>query len=242
LSVPAAPGSLWLQPLTPRGGPPRGAPPPVLRRVIVEAARMVKPELKGRPGSEIWGLKLAEVGDRTAAEALAGQTLLLAVCDRERLRSADEFYIQDLVGLKVGGVQSPAGAGRGFFCSSSAQARWVGAAVEGFCPARLQVFHQATGSLLGLVTEVYEGTGTFSTLRVRLAPSRADVAESVMRTTLLPFAAEMVPIVDVPAGRMEVGHGGAEGRGGGAWLLWGACIRAQVFRRGLFLSPRCLTW
>ena len=81
-------------------------PPPLpagaLRRVVVEAARVVKPEAKGKPGSEAWGLKLAEVGDRGAAEALAGHTLLLAVCDRERLRrGGDEFFIQDLIGLKV---------------------------------------------------------------------------------------------------------------------------------------------
>jgi ribosomal 30S subunit maturation factor RimM len=79
----------------------RGAPPPPLRRVTVESARVVKPELKGKPGSEIWGVKLAEVKDRTAAEGLAQHKLLLALCDRERLRRGDEFWIQDLIGLRV---------------------------------------------------------------------------------------------------------------------------------------------
>lgn len=97
------PPRLWLQPPAPRGMPLRGAAAPPLRRVVVESSRVVKPEAKGKPGSEIWGLKLREVPDRNAAEALAQHTLLLAICDRERLRRGDEYYIQDLVGLKVRG-------------------------------------------------------------------------------------------------------------------------------------------
>ncbi|KAI8464317.1 MAG: hypothetical protein J3K34DRAFT_461970 [Monoraphidium minutum] len=157
---------LWLQPPPAPGALARAAPPPPLSRVVVESSRVVKPEARGKPGSEVWALKLREVPDRSGAERLAGLKLLLAVGDRERLRGSDEFYVQDLVGLKV--------------------------------------YDHAGGGLIGLVTEVYDGTGTFSTLRLRLAPSREDIAGSVMRTTLLPFAAEVVPVVDVDAGRMEV--------------------------------------
>jgi len=67
-----------------------------------------------------------------------------------------------------------------------------------------QVYDHSTGKLLGLVTEVYDGTGSVYTLRLRLAPNRDDVAANRMRLTLLPFALEMVPVVDVAAGRMEV--------------------------------------
>ena len=84
-------------------------------------------------------------------------------------------------------------------------------------PNKKKVYERATGRLVGLVTEYYDTTGEVSTLRIRLAPSRGDVAASVMRTTLLPFAAEIVPAVDVARGRMEV-----------CALLCLCCVRACV--------------
>jgi ribosomal 30S subunit maturation factor RimM len=102
----------------------RGAPQPPLQRVVVESSRVVKPEMKGRPGSEIWGIKLREVPSRDAAEALAQQKLLLALCDREKLRKGDEYFIQDLVGLKVrGNLGGGAGEGDAQACMNRGAAR-----------------------------------------------------------------------------------------------------------------------
>lgn len=68
-----------------------------------------------------------------------------------------------------------------------------------------QAYDRASGRLAGIVTEVADAVGGTHTLRLRLAPTRADVAEGVLRFSLLPFVEEMVPLVDVAGGRMEVG-------------------------------------
>lgn len=95
----------------------------------------------------------------------------------------------------------------------------------------LRVFLQATGEEVGLVSDVFDGTGTHDVLRIQLAPSllerlaaaaalqssrdddveEAEAAEAeaeggaaVPRHVLLPFAKAMVPVVDLAARRMEV--------------------------------------
>jgi hypothetical protein len=91
---------------------------------------------------------------------------LLAVCDREQLRSEDEFFIQDLIGMKA--------------------------------------YLAGTMQLLGLVTEVYDGTGTYDTLRLRLVPTESDITKSQYRTVLVPFVEQMVPHVDKRAKQLTV--------------------------------------
>ncbi|MFZ4640544.1 MAG: ribosome maturation factor RimM [Nodosilinea sp.] len=58
--------------------------------------------LQGRllEGKEIYVLRLQGIGDRTQAEALRGCTLLVPSQDRPVL-AEDEFYVADLVGLRV---------------------------------------------------------------------------------------------------------------------------------------------
>ena len=95
-------------------------------------------------------------------------------------------------------------------------------------PGSAQVFDHRSGRLVGLVTEVYDAVGAASTLRIRLAPNREDLAKSTMRTTLLPFATEMVPVVDVGQGRMEVGAARAGMKGRAARMG----LRRDALRRG----------
>ena len=58
--------------------------------------------LSGRqlPGKELFVIRLEGVEDRTAAEALVGQELLVPAADRPRLAKG-EFHLLDLMGLEV---------------------------------------------------------------------------------------------------------------------------------------------
>lgn len=61
-----------------------------------------------------------------------------------------------------------------------------------------------TQQLIGIVTEVYDSSASYSLLRVRLAPNEQDIAQSKYRSVLVPFVSEIVPDVDVQGGLMEV--------------------------------------
>ena len=58
--------------------------------------------LSGRqlPGKELFVIRLEGVNDRSAAEALVGQELLVPAADRPRLAKG-EFHLLDLLGLEV---------------------------------------------------------------------------------------------------------------------------------------------
>jgi 16S rRNA processing protein RimM len=76
------PGDRWLQ--APRSEP---------RRVRLLAGRPV-------PGKNLFVLRIEGITDRTAAEALVGQHLLVPASDRPTLEPG-EFHLLDLVGLQV---------------------------------------------------------------------------------------------------------------------------------------------
>ncbi len=85
------PGDRWLQ--APRAEP---------RQVRLLAGRPV-------PGKTLFVLRLEGIDDRTAAEALVGQHLLVPADDRPSLEPG-EFHLLDLVGLKVRLLEEPATA------------------------------------------------------------------------------------------------------------------------------------
>ncbi|BDA44835.1 Ribosome maturation factor RimM [Coccomyxa sp. Obi] len=69
----------------------------------------------------------------------------------------------------------------------------------------MQVIMQQTGECVGTVVDLYDGTGTYDTLRVQLSGSDSEgEASTSSRTVLLPFAAEVVPVVDRQARSMEI--------------------------------------
>jgi hypothetical protein len=49
---------------------------------------------------------------------------------------------------------------------------------------------------------VYDSTGSYSLLRIRLAPDEADIQQSRYRSILVPFVEDMVPTVDVKVGQL----------------------------------------
>jgi 16S rRNA processing protein RimM len=82
------PGRRWLRPAQGRRG---------------EAAEASAVELlSGRqlPGKELFVIRLEGVNDRSSAEALVGQELLVPAADRPKL-ARGEFHLMDLVGLEV---------------------------------------------------------------------------------------------------------------------------------------------
>ncbi|WIA32139.1 hypothetical protein OEZ86_002989 [Tetradesmus obliquus] len=66
----------------------------------------------------------------------------------------------------------------------------------------LKALQQGSAELLGIVTEVYDSTSSYSLLRVRLAPDESDIQQSRYRSILVPFVEDMVPTVDVAAGQL----------------------------------------
>jgi 16S rRNA processing protein RimM len=87
------PGPRWLR----RGGQPA-------RCVELRSGRRL-------PGKELFVIRLAGIDDRTAAEALVGQELLVDASDRPEL-APGEFHLLDLVGLEVRLLDSGAVIGR----------------------------------------------------------------------------------------------------------------------------------
>jgi 16S rRNA processing protein RimM len=77
-----SPGTRWLQA---RGGEPRA--------VELSSGRQL-------PGKQLFVVRFEGVNDRSAAEALVGQTLLVRADDRPALANG-EFHLLDLVGLEV---------------------------------------------------------------------------------------------------------------------------------------------
>ena len=53
-------------------------------------------------GKEVWLMKLRGIDSPEAADVLKGQRLLMHAEERPSLDSDDEYYVQELVGMKVG--------------------------------------------------------------------------------------------------------------------------------------------
>ncbi len=137
------PGKRWLQ------GPKDPSPQPVEL-------------LKGRfvEGKGLYVLQLEGVTNRDQAESLRNHILLVPATERPDLE-AGEFYVADLVGLKV--------------------------------------ILQASGAEIGTVTDIYEAGNDL--LEVTLTP---EDSEAKAQRVFIPFVDEIVPIVNLAQGRVEI--------------------------------------
>ncbi|KAL6767634.1 CGLD31 [Auxenochlorella protothecoides x Auxenochlorella symbiontica] len=142
------PGIRWLAPPETKMRRAVGAP----QEVTLERGREVL--YKGNP---CWLVKLQGYDSPEAVDELRGHRLLVPSSERPPLEDEDEFYVQDLVGLRV-------------------------------------LMH-ADGSPAGTVTDIFDGTGTHDVLQIEV-PGRP--------TYMLPFARELVPVVDLAAGVMRI--------------------------------------
>jgi 16S rRNA processing protein RimM len=98
------PGRRWLRPAQGRRGD------------TAEAAAVELLSGRQLPGKELFVIRLEGVNDRSSAEALVGQELLVPAADRPKL-ARGEFHLLDLVGLEVrllegSDAESAAQAGR----------------------------------------------------------------------------------------------------------------------------------
>ncbi len=65
-----------------------------------------------------------------------------------------------------------------------------------------EVFHQETGELIGVVVDLF--VAGHDLLAVQLANAPMNPKKKLMSTVLIPFVQEIVPVVDLEAGRIEV--------------------------------------
>lgn len=141
--------------------------------------------LTGRyvPGKSIYVVQLAGIQDRDQAEALRGAKILVPLSDRPQLEE-DEYHIADLVNLEV--------------------------------------YHQQTQENIGIVTAIlWAGNDLLEVtlyqqpeIEEKPLPDLSKVRKSKHRklkpqkhkpvTVLIPFVKEIVPVVDINAGRIEI--------------------------------------
>ncbi|WP_204102599.1 MULTISPECIES: ribosome maturation factor RimM [Spirulina sp. CCY15215] len=152
--------------------------------------------LSGRsiPGKKLYIIKLAGIEDIHQAEALRGAKFLVDASDRPSLK-ADEYHVADLVGLEV--------------------------------------IIQSTGEAIGRVTEIYTAGNDLLEVTLNTQPETVlenDPLETPLDLTseavsevatrsrkkkktrspktapsiFIPFVAEIVPVVDIKAGRIEI--------------------------------------
>jgi len=128
-------------------------------------------------------VQLAGIEDRNQAEALAGAVLLVPETDRPALEE-DEYHVRDLLGL--------------------------------------QVFNQLTGEFIGTVVDVIPAGNDLLEVKLKESPQAVTAAAeedppapggkkgktkakpAAPATVLIPFVKEIVPVVDLQAGRVEV--------------------------------------
>jgi 16S rRNA processing protein RimM len=129
-------------------------------------------------GKDLYVLKIAGVTDRNHAEELQGSVLYVTQRDRPHLED-DEFYVQDLIGLEV--------------------------------------FHQLTGELIGKVRDFMTAGNDLLEVELvaKIEPQEEDQKaqtpgkkgkekKTQVKTVLIPFVKEIVPIVDIKNGRIEI--------------------------------------
>lgn len=68
----------------------------------------------------------------------------------------------------------------------------------------LKALNASNQQLIGIVTEVYDSSASYSLLRVRVAPNEEDISQSKYRSVLVPFVKEIVPDVDIAGGVLQM--------------------------------------
>lgn len=128
-------------------------------------------------GKDLYAIKIAGVTDRNHAEELQGSVLYVTQRDRPHLEE-DEFYVQDLIGLEV--------------------------------------FNQLTGELIGKVRDLMTAGNDLLEVELVAKPEPQEDQQAQIpgkkgkekkpqvKTVLIPFVKEIVPIVDINNGRIEI--------------------------------------
>ncbi|MGK7872783.1 MAG: ribosome maturation factor RimM [Xenococcaceae cyanobacterium] len=136
------------------------------------------------PGKKLYVVQLASVEDRNQAEVLRGCKLLVPQSDRPQLEE-DEYHVSDLINLEV--------------------------------------YNQLTGENLGVVIDVFWAGNDLLEVKLHQQPVVESVPtpdpSNITRTSkkrkkkpkkrkpatvLIPFVREIVPVVDIEGGRLEI--------------------------------------
>ncbi len=129
------------------------------------------------PGKNLYVISLDGIEDRNQAEALKGYKLLVAGSDRPQLEE-DEYHVSELIDVEV--------------------------------------YHQATGKKIGIIIDVYWAGNDLLEVKLDEQPTLADQLLDSDRkqkkqkkqpkpaTVLIPFVKEIVPVVDLNHGRIEI--------------------------------------
>lgn len=154
--------------------------------------------LSGRyiPGKGLYAVELAGVEDRTQAEALRGSQLLVSASDRPQLE-ADEFYVQDLIGLEVFNQISGEAIGKVTDVLSAGNDLLEVELYRSPTPAT-----GVSGSPTEPPAELPAATANPRKTRQKKRTSQPSPPKPV--TTLIPFVNEIVPIVNLEQGRIEI--------------------------------------
>lgn len=124
--------------------------------------------VKGRylEGKGLYVVQFEQVSDRSAAEALRQSVLLVPASDRPPLEDG-EFYVADLVGLKV--------------------------------------FIQGESEPIGTVVDLYSAGSDLLAVEVTAQSGAVEGSNAKKKPpVLVPFVPEIVPVVDLEAGFVEV--------------------------------------
>ncbi|OKH26696.1 ribosome maturation factor RimM [Hydrococcus rivularis NIES-593] len=149
--------------------------------------RMTEVELLGGryiPGKNLYVIQLAGVEDRNSAEELRGYKLLVRSCDRPQL-AEDEYHVSDLIDLEV--------------------------------------YNQLTGEKLGIVSDIFWAGNDLLEVKLERQPVNENIEETSelepteskkkhkikhqkprSLTVLIPFVKEIVPVVDLEKGLIEI--------------------------------------
>lgn len=169
------PGPRWLQAPAPKFA--RLAAPDEPAPVELEWGRTTI--FKGR---EVWIVKLEGIDSPEEAELYRNHVLLIPAADREPLDDEDEFYVQELVGLRV------------FMATSGEE---VGKVIDLF---------DGTGTHDVLRIELSQE------FCIQLQNAEKGASDEVVaaqptsgpRQVMLPFVKELVPVVDIAEGVMKI--------------------------------------
>ncbi|WP_348231398.1 ribosome maturation factor RimM [Funiculus sociatus] len=138
------------------------------------------------PGKKIYVVQLMGVDDRNQAEALQGCKLLVRASDRPTLEE-DEFHVMDLIGLEV--INQPTGENLGVV---------VNAIAAGNTLLEVKRHEPAVPS----VEETEKPSKGEITRTSKIKKIRSKPPQPI--NLLIPFVKEIVPVVDLQAGRIEI--------------------------------------
>lgn len=186
------PGLRWLQAPQPRMMVSVDAPLP--QAVEIEWGRSSLSK-----GREVWLVKLAGINTPEDAAQMRGHRLLIPSRARPPLEDEDEFYVQDLVGLKV--IEHSSGEEKGIVVDVMS-----GTGTHDVLRIKLHSRQcECSGNTAASHDEIERDlqkdediSAAHQTSRVDRDASRSDLF------VFLPFAKELVPAIDMDAGKMQV--------------------------------------